>query len=46
TSGTMFLHSNTIRYRLNQVEQLVDIYLAYPLLLLNYEIATYIIKMR
>ena len=42
----MFLHSKTIRYRLNKVEQLLDIDLANPLQLLNYEIATYIIKMR
>ena len=40
----MFLHSKTIRYRLNKVEQLLDIDLANPLQLLNYEIATYIIK--
>ena len=38
--------SKTIRYRLNKVEQLLDIDLANPLQLLNYEIATYIIKMR
>ena len=46
TSEAMFLHSKTIRYRLNKVEQLLDIDLANPLQLLNYEIATYIIKMR
>ncbi|MBO6395978.1 PucR family transcriptional regulator, partial [Enterococcus gallinarum] len=46
TSEAMFLHSKTIRYRFNKVEQLLDIDLANPLQLLNYEIATYIIKMR
>lgn len=46
TSEAMFLHSKTIHYRLNKVEQLLDIDLANPLQLLNYEIATYIIKMR
>lgn len=46
TSEAMFLHSKTIRYRLSKVEQLLDIDLTNPLQLLNYEVSTYIIKMR
>jgi len=46
TSEAMYLHSKTIRYRLNKIEQFLDIDLTNPLQLLNHEIGTYIIKMR
>ncbi|MBO0469831.1 PucR family transcriptional regulator [Enterococcus sp. DIV0242_7C1] len=46
TAEAMFLHSKTIRYRLNKAEQLLAIDFSNPLQLLNYEIGTYIIKMR
>ncbi len=44
TAETLFLHSKTIRYRLNRIEQLLNIDLANPIQLANYEIATYLLK--
>ena len=42
----MFLHSKTIRYRLNKIEHLLAIDLTDPLQVMNHEVGTYIIKMR
>ncbi|KAF1297803.1 transcriptional regulator [Enterococcus sp. JM4C] len=46
TADEMFLHSKTIRYRLNKIERLLAIDFSNPLQLLNHEIGAYIIKMR
>ncbi|MGM0175455.1 PucR family transcriptional regulator [Enterococcus sp. DIV0800] len=46
TSEAMFLHSKTIRYRLNKIEKILAIDLADSLQVMNHEIGTYIIKMR
>lgn len=46
TAEAMFLHSKTIRYRLNKIEHLLAIDLTDPLQVMNHEVGTYIIKMR
>lgn len=46
TAEAMFLHSKTIRYRLNKIENFLTIDLSDPLQMMNHEIGTYIIKMR
>jgi purine catabolism regulator len=44
TAETLFLHSKTIRYRLNKIEHLLNIDLTNPIQLVNYEIGTYLLK--
>ncbi len=44
TAETLFLHSKTIRYRLNKIEQSLMIDLTNPIQLVNYEIGTYLLK--
>ncbi|MGC6768531.1 PucR family transcriptional regulator [Enterococcus sp. LJL51] len=44
TAETLFLHSKTIRYRLNKIEQSLSICLTNPIQLVNYEIGTYLLK--
>lgn len=46
TAETMFLHSKTIRYRLNKVEHQLKLDLANPIQVLNIEIATYLLKLK
>lgn len=46
TAEILFLHSKTIRYRLNKIEGLLKIDLTNPLQLVNYEIGTYLLHQR
>ncbi|MCI5684415.1 MAG: helix-turn-helix domain-containing protein, partial [Enterococcus gallinarum] len=46
TAEALFLHSKTIRYRLNKIEQLLEIDLTNPIQLVNYEIGTYLLELK
>lgn len=46
TAETMFLHSKTIRYRLNKIEDYLEIDLTNPTQVLNFEIGAYLLKMK
>jgi purine catabolism regulator len=46
TAESLFLHSKTIRYRLNKIEQLLEIDLSNPVQLVNYEIGTYLLELK
>lgn len=46
TAEAMFLHSKTIRYRLNKIEDYLDIDLTNSTQVLNFEIGTYLLKMK
>lgn len=46
TAETLFLHSKTIRYRLNKIEQLLEIDLTNPIQLVNYEVGTYLLELK
>ncbi|MGX7196960.1 PucR family transcriptional regulator [Enterococcus olivae] len=46
TAEALFLHPKTIRYRLNKIQQLLMIEQTNPLQLVNFEIATYLLKAR
>ncbi len=46
TAETMFLHAKTIRYRLSKIEDYLEIDLANPTQVLNFEIGTYLLKMK
>ena len=46
TAEALFLHSKTIRYRLNKIEQLLEIDLTNPIQLLNYEICSYLLELK
>lgn len=44
TAELLFMHSKSIRYRLNKIEHLLNIDLTNPIQLVNYEIGTYLLK--
>ncbi|WP_208559082.1 PucR family transcriptional regulator [Marinilactibacillus kalidii] len=46
TAETLFLHSKTIRYRLNKIEKNLGIDLTNPIQLVNYEIGTYLLQLK
>ena len=46
TAETLFLHSKTIRYRLNKIEKMLCIDFSNPIQLINYEIGTYLLELK
>lgn len=45
TGDKLFIHSKTVRYRINKAKELLDIDLDNPLQILNYMLSSYLIKL-